>query len=306
MNRSLTKAHYAREIADDRTHGAAQLARRCLEMLAEYARDCPADSAAELREETVDLATRLRGSRPAMAPLRNLIDRWMADQRPATADLLDVARIEAAAVAQALSDQSVRAVREIAQHVRRLVGRDQVVFTHSFSSTVSEALTGLGDRGVRVILTESRPLCEGHRLAAQLSAEGIPCATITEAQIGAFIGQADVALVGADTILADGSVVNKSGTLLLALAARRFGVPFHVCCESFKINAEREQPDVLEEKSPLELDAPDLPGVTVRNVYFDVTPPDLVSGWITESGVCEEFRLSPFTIRGPLEGAPCG
>ena len=86
-------------------------------------------------------------------------------------------------------------------------------------------------------------------------------------------------------ILADGATVNKAGTYLLALAARDQGIPFYVCCESFKFAKEDPDKVELEEMSEVELETPDLPHVTIRNVYFDVTPPTLITGWITETGV---------------------
>ena len=72
---------------------------------------------------------------------------------------------------------------------------------------------------------------------------------------------------------------------MLALAAREQGVPFYVCCESFKWHEAGEPPPELEEMAPAELGVPAWPGVTVRNVYFDITPARLVSVWIDETGV---------------------
>jgi translation initiation factor 2B subunit (eIF-2B alpha/beta/delta family) len=157
--------------------------------------------------------------------------------------------------------------------------------THSLSSTVVEVCRLLKDVGLRMIVTESRPLEEGRQLAGRLSAWGVPTTYITDAQMGLFVARADAVLVGADSVLADGAVVNKAGTYPLALAARDQGVPFHVCCESFKWRAADQPPPELEEMAPAELGLPDWPAVTVRNVYFDITPARLVSGWIDETGV---------------------
>ena len=305
MNAPLTKEQYVCEIEADRRHGAAQLARRGLQMLADYSRHCPADSPEALSQELRDLAGRLRQARPSMAPIRNLIDRWLAEFRPGTTQSIEKARVNAATVAQALHDQSLQAVHDIAGYARRLIGRDKTIFTHSISSTLCEIFSALREDGVKVILTESRPLCEGRELAERLGRWGIPVTYITEAQIGIFIEQADLALVGADTVLADGAVVNKAGTLLLALAARRHDRPFYVGCESIKIDRERRRPEELEEMAPEELDPPQLSGVTARNVYFDVTPADLVTGWITEYGFIEEFTSLQIPQQGSTEEASC-
>ena len=75
-------------------------------------------------------------------------------------------------------------------------------------------------------------------------------------------------------MLADGSTINKAGTLLLAMAAHAEKVPFYVCCESFKI-CQQEEPPALEEMSPAELGTTQWPGVSVSNIYFDITRPTL-------------------------------
>ncbi len=164
--------------------------------------------------------------------------------------------------------------------------------THSVSSTVLETCRLLKDRGLRMIVTESRPLEEGRRLVERLSAWNVPTTYITDAQMGLFVARADGVLVGADSLLADGSAINKVGTALLALAARECGVPFYVCCESFKRRDADDPPPELEEMSPAELNAPNWPGVTVRNVYFDITPARLMTAWISEDG-------RERTVRGP-------
>ena len=106
-----------------------------------------------------------------------------------------------------------------------------------------------------------------------------------------FVQRADVALVGADTIAADGSVINKAGTYLLALAARDRGVPFYVCFESFKRSGFPASDAVLEKHDLSELDPPQLPHIKTHNVYFDITPPNLVTAWITEHGIAREPSL---------------
>ena len=71
---------------------------------------------------------------------------------------------------------------------------------------------------------------------------------ITDAQGGLF-DQADAVLVGADALLADGTLVNKAGTYLLALAAKDQNVPFWVCAESFKCTTTPADAFALEERS---------------------------------------------------------
>jgi translation initiation factor eIF-2B subunit delta len=112
-----------------------------------------------------------------------------------------------------------------------------------------------------------------------------PTRLITDAEIGLCVADADLALVGIDSLRADGSLVNKLGTSLLALAGRDRGVPFWVCSESLKRRDETPPPLQLERMDPAELGAPDLPGAQIDNVYFDLTPTRLISAWYDEEGV---------------------
>jgi translation initiation factor 2B subunit (eIF-2B alpha/beta/delta family) len=89
--------------------------------------------------------------------------------------------------------------------------------------------------------------------------------------------------VGADAVLADGALVNKVGTRLLALACERAGTPLRAATDRFKVAPVASLP--LEEKSPEEV-WPDAPrGVGVRNIYFDRTEASLVAGYATDAGV---------------------
>ncbi len=273
------------EIRDDRIRGASELARRGLELLAAAAGSLPAADAVELRERLLALATEMSLARPSMMPIQNLLERWREGLTIPAALNLSAARRLAAEQAEALIGTSRRAVTECAAKAAGLLGPGRTVMTHSLSSTVVEVCRLLKDVGLRMIVTESRPLEEGRQLAERLSAWNVSTTYITDAQMGLFVAKADAVLVGADSVLANGAVVNKAGTYPLALAARDQGVPFYVCCESFKWRAADQPPPELEEMAPAELGLTGWPGVTVRNVYFDITPARLVSAWIDETGV---------------------
>jgi translation initiation factor 2B subunit (eIF-2B alpha/beta/delta family) len=220
-----------------------------------------------------------------MAPIHNLLRRWCETLDASVEDDLDAARVEAVDAALRLNRLSRRAVTEIAGYAGRLLGPDGILMTHSLSSTVVATCRGLRDRGLRMIVTESRPLAEGRRLAQMLSAWRVPTTYITEAQMGLFVGRADAVIVGADSVLADGAAVNKVGTYPLALIAQDRNVPFFVLCESFKFRQETADSVVLEEMDVGELGFEPPPRVTLRNLYFEVTPARLVTGWVTENGL---------------------
>jgi len=289
-------------IAEDRSHGAAELARQCLALMADSARLTPvpqteAESAmAALYRRLGEQAEQLAASRPSMTPIQTLLLRWQERLAGLPATTLVEARRQAAEAARGLAEESRAALGKVAAQARSLIGAGQTLFTHSLSSTVLAVFRSLPAGHVRAIVTESRPLYEGRRLAARLSGWGIPTTLITDAQLGLFVPQADMVLIGADSILADGSVINKAGTYVLALVAHDQRVPVYVCAESCKRRPPRLPEPALEEMDPAELSPgqPPLgPHVRVRNIYFDRTPARLISGWIDEHGIrLNESRAS--------------
>jgi translation initiation factor 2B subunit (eIF-2B alpha/beta/delta family) len=161
--------------------------------------------------------------------------------------------------------------------------------THSLSSSIRHFFSLLAPVEVKVIVTESRPLNEGYLLAEFLSSLQIDTVLITDAQMGIWCKSATKIVMGADAVLRDGSVVNKSGTLLMALAAQEFQIPFFVCCDSYKYTHQAAEDFHLEEMQALELGFDTINHVDIRNTYFDITPARLIRGWVTESGLKSEW-----------------
>lgn len=290
----------------DHRSGASALSRRVAEALAEFAARTPASTPDELMQGLRGAARALAEARPSMRALANTAGQIVAvaAQPPLPAEVGDLhARVTRAA--REVLEGWEAAARAIAGHARQLL--PETVLTYSYSSTVLTVL--LQRRPRRVVVPESRPLYEGRRLASELLEAGIAPTLITDAQVGCFMSNIGAVLVGADAVLADGALINKAGTYLLALAAHRDRVPFYVACESLKVCAETEEPSPLEEKEPQEV-WPEAPsGLAVRNIYFDRTPPDLVSAIITEEGALRAEELGPLVERArryrrALEDAP--
>lgn len=160
---------------------------------------------------------------------------------------------------------------------------------------------------VHVWVDETRPRNQGAALTAyELGAHGVPHTVIADNAGGHLMqhGEVDMVIVGTDRTTATGDVANKIGTYLKALAAHDNGVPFYVALPSPTIDWSlsdglREIP--IEERSAREVThlsglAEDgevrsirlvAPGSNAANPAFDVTPARLVTGLITERGVCE-------------------
>lgn len=287
-------------VRDDRAHGASALAREAADIL----RACAlvglmpdADARAAL-QDLHRAARELAASRPSMVALANTVGRiWAAAQETAnhqkTRPPSSAARVALEAARQAAEEMLsgwADAAQQIAEYARPSLRG--TILTHSLSGTVQTILLACRSQLERVYVTEGRPRCEGRATAQALAAAGIPVTLLTDAEAGLFIPECAAVVIGADSVLADSSIVNKTGSFLLALAARASRpqrIPFLALAETLKI-APSAKPH-LEEMDPTEVLPPDLPGVSARNIYFDRTPASLVSALITERGPLSRVQV---------------
>lgn len=160
------------------------------------------------------------------------------------------------------------------------------LLTFSRSGTVETVLQRLAMRQFdrRVVVLLSHPGDEGVALAHSLSGYGWKVTLIADAAASLQLERVAAVVVGADTIRADGTLVNKVGTYPLALLAREFHVPMYVLAETLKIAAS-EAPLALEEMPAAELLPEPVEGIEVQNVYFDQTPRHLITAIFTEDGL---------------------
>lgn len=278
-------------IAGDRIHGAAWLAREAANVMAGAANEIDAERPEQMVSSLREAARALAAGQPRMAAVGNAAGAVVLAARTAAAAPGNVAAVRRAAVAEARRIVAgwERNVRLIAGHAATVVPKGPIL-THSHSATVLAVLERLAKRGAPVIVTESQPLGEGRTTARLLADRGLTVGLIADAQAGAYVGQVATVLVGADTVFADGAVVNKVGTLALALLARQHRVPFFVVSESLKLAPSRWRK--AEETPPLAA-SPDEPPA----VYFDVTPPPLMTALITEEGVFGPRELGTLAKR---------
>ncbi len=279
------------EIKGDKTHGASQLARQAVKVLKLAAEHSRADSTGEFLLELKTVAERLMSARPAMAPIFNIVSRFLGAVSQVSPDEgLDSIKSLAISKADELASGSLQAIAQIVNYGSELIDDGDRIMTHSYSSTVVAVLKEAFARHkhIEVIATRSGPGRTGERLAQELGRSGLPVTFIDDTAIGLYISAADKVVVGADRVCADGNIVNGIGTYQLALAAEKAGIPFYVLCETLKFDPRLKSGEVdLEEKEPSEIVEPGRlpPGVRVKNPYFDITPLELVTSVVTENGL---------------------
>ena len=151
-------------------------------------------------------------------------------------------------------------------------------------------------KNIKVIATETRPIQQGSRLTAfELKHDGIDVSLIPDTAVGYTManGLVNGVVVGADRILRTGHVFNKIGTYQVATMAKNHDIPFYVAAPLSTFDMKSNPEDVIiEQRKASEVTgigdkktAPD--GIDVINPAFDMTPPGLISGIITENGIAK-------------------
>jgi len=284
------------DVKNDRSSGAWVVARKtvhCLEALAKEKSDV---GIKELVNDVERVAREILQAQPGMAQLTNLFNViFFTIESETSEDSLILSR-KICGEATRFDEHSKNAVTKVAEFGADLISRDSVVFAHSNSSTIFEIFKKAQDedKSFQVILTESRPICEGKELAQGLSNLGIQSLYLIDAAVGIGVERADIVLLGADS-LTENSLVNKIGTKGICLISREAVVPCYAACESSKFTPKKLSPKKERPRATKEVWDNPAPETSVENYYFDEVPLELFTGIITEDGI-----LTPNEIGGKI------
>ena len=276
----------------------------CLAALAEQRKALPPD---QLRAHNHQRSQYLNSSRPtaenlswALTRLGRLAHSMPHADPPAIADAL----VEEAI---AIHKEDIAMCRAISEYGLTLIKEGDGVLTHCNAGPLatSQYGTALGplllgtERGMkfRVFADETRPLLQGARLTSyELDKAGVDVTLICDNMASMVMknGWVNACFVGCDRVAANGDAANKIGTSGVAILARHYGVPFYVlgptstidlnCPTGEEIQIELRDPEEIRSKFYLQPMAP--AGVKCYNPAFDVTDHALISGIVTEKGIC--------------------
>ena len=284
----------ADRIAAMEVRGAAAIADEAAVALRTQAESSDATTADELDAELKAAARYLRDTRPTAVSLPNALRYVFQNTSGRTVE----ERRERAIA-------SVDAFREGLEHAQEKLGRvganrlrdgDCVMF-HCHSTDALACVKAAVEQGkhVEAVVKETRPRMQGHITARQLRTWDVPVTLIVDSGARRYLDDADHVLVGADSITADGSVINKVGTAGLAVSARERGVPIMVAAQTIKLHPDtmtghtveiemRDEQEVLSENARAGISGPGDDDLAVENPAFDVTPPRYVDAIVTERG----------------------
>ena len=208
--------------------------------------------------------------------------------------------------AKKMADEDIQINKTMGKNGSVLFDNNDTIMTHCNAGALATVAygTALGviratresGKNIKVIATETRPVQQGSRLTAfELKHDGFDVSLIPDTAVGYTManGLVNKVVVGADRIVRTGHVFNKIGTYQVATMAKQHGIPFYVAAPLSTFDMKSNAQDVIiEMRKGIEVTgvgdkktAPD--GINVINPAFDMTPPELISGIITEKGIAK-------------------
>lgn len=210
-------------------------------------------------------------------------------------------------VVEALFQESINslnrrysAMNEVAKYLCDLIPDGGKVLTQCFAETIIGTMTRtLKDQGkdVKFYCTETRPYYQGARLTATCISEmGFDTTVITDNMVAYTMENIGIDLFtsATDTITLDGHVANKVGTHQIALLAREFKVPYYVT--GMPDGEKKGKDDIVIELREPSLVLGDHTAKGVKAIYpsFDITPPELIRGFVTDKGIYKPSELKKY------------
>ena len=222
------------------------------------------------------------------------------------ADTVDEIRNDVIEASKKMAEDDIQSNMSMGKIGSELFDDNDTIMTHCNAGALATVGygTALGviratkesGKNIKVIATETRPVQQGSRLTAfELKHDGIDVSLIPDTAVGYTMANdlVNKIVVGADRILRTGHVYNKIGTYQVATMAKQHNIPFYVAAPLSTLDMKSNPQDVIiEQRKASEVTgigdkktAPD--GINVINPAFDMTPPELISGIITEKGIAK-------------------
>jgi len=273
--------------------GAGKIAKYAVLALMKAAEDFKSDETRDFLRYMEYVGSYLRSSRPTAVSLPNAITYVLTRLRKQSITSVEEGKQIVISSAQEFMRRADEALKIIGELGSRRIENGDIIMTHCHSTAATSVIATAYKKGkINVVyVKETRPAFQGLITAKALAEEGLEVVVIPDSSVRYFMKKVDKVVVGADTVAANGAVVNKIGTSLVALAAKEARVRFYVATETFKFSPYT----LLGELVPIEVRDPrevvddewmkENKNVKIFNPVFDVTPPEYIDAIITERGV---------------------
>lgn len=250
---------------------------------------------AEKQNENLEKAAQeIKQARPTAVNLFWAVDKILSETRNGQS---------AEKIAKQMEKDDIIINKKIGEYGNTIIDKNDTILTHCNAGALACAGygTALGviraanedNKNINVICDETRPVLQGARLSVfEMQQENIPVRLIVDGAAGHMMqkGQVDKVIIGADRV-AKGGVANKIGSLMVALAAKRYNIPFYVAAPISTFDFENNIFDItIEQRNADEVLKINDKYITkketkVENPAFDIVESDLITGIITEEGI---------------------
>ncbi|MFW9875888.1 MAG: hypothetical protein ACFFG0_22530 [Candidatus Thorarchaeota archaeon] len=272
-----------RALRKNKSSGASELIEDALEII-KVQLDLLEDRDLDITEEIYLLFKKIVDSRPSMAPLINCIGYLLHDVSIITKTALEN-RIKK------FKEKEIEKKKALEKNFRKFLKEREKklkkIMLISYSSTVLNLLEKNKDFNLKIFVLESRPLLEG-RITAKFLSKYFQTTLIIDAAMGKFLEQTDLVLIGIDSVLRDGSIINKIGSYPLTALSKMKNIDVYAVGDSYKYNLRSHYGyEILIEKklSSEVFDINENENIDILNYYFEVIPSEYISGIISDLGI---------------------
>ncbi|MFB6151766.1 MAG: ribose 1,5-bisphosphate isomerase [Haloarculaceae archaeon] len=283
----------AEQIRDNRVRGVTTIARETARALEVQAEETEPDDPEEFLETMREATRRLYEARPEPPKrsigLTNTLRYVFQNIEGETAEDLRTSTI---AVSRSFREDIKQARDTLGEIGSHRLGDGDTVMTHCHSTDALSAIKHALEDGksIDAFVKETRPQKGGHITAQTLREWDVPVTFIVDGAEHRYLDEVDHVVVGAESIAADGSVVNRIGSAGLAVNAREKGVPVTAVAQTLKLDPDaltghdfdmkmRDESEVIDDRTREQIG-----DIRVKNPAFDVTPPRYVDAIVTERG----------------------
>ncbi len=281
------------DIRSMKIRGAGKIARAGAEALAKAAQAYRGSDLNDFMKYMEEVANYVKSARPTAVSLPNAITYVISRLKRSEPSSVEEAKEIVIKTAEAFIKYSLNAVKIIGELGAKRIEYGDVIMTHCHSTAAVSVIVTAHKQGKveKVYVKETRPKLQGLITAKALADAGLEVILIPDSAVRYYMKRINKVVVGADTVAANGAVVNKIGTSMVALAAKEARVRVYVAAETYKFSPMTVIGELvpIEIRDPTEIVSSDWikkhPKVRIYNPVFDVTPPEYIDAIITERGV---------------------
>lgn len=286
--------------------GATNVAVEAVKALALVIKSSKSKDIDKLFKEIYQARDKLFSTRPTEPMMRNFLNFVIFNLESDKFGEVSALKEAASTISGEVLKMKEDAKKQIRQIGSELIRKNNVVYTHCHSSTVTGILKEVPkSKKIQAYNTETRPLFQGRITAKELAKANIPVTHFVDSAARLAIKKADIMMIGADAITPTG-IYNKIGSNLFAEIANKYDVPVYVCSVSWKFDPKTifGHQEAIEMRDSKEVWEKPPKGVKIMNYAFEKVDLDLVTGIVSELGIygpnsfCGEIKKSyPWMFR---------